>query len=495
MKLSSLLHHHDFTRDLIRDPEISSITADSRKAGTGCIFVALKGTKQDGRHFIPLAIAQGAAVVVLADGADHHHPPEQTENGHTALIITLPDPARFLARSAALLAGSQPDHIAAITGTNGKSSTADFLRQLHQLRHEKAASLGTLGLISDVDLPPLPSLTTPDAVTLADTLAALKAHDVNHVALEASSHGLQQHRLDGVAVTAAAFSNLTRDHLDYHHTLEAYRQAKLYLFETLLPEGGRAVINSDMDAESYKALCEIAARRKLNLRTVGATGKTIRLVEATPTPQGMDLTLELHGRALPSLHFPLPGRFQAENALLAAALCWDNDRDAEAIIALLPQLKGVPGRCEPVAYLPNGACAYVDYAHTPDALEHVLLSLRPHASGRLVVVFGAGGDRDKGKRPLMGQIAAHLADEVIVTDDNPRSEDPATIRAEILATAPQAKEIGDRKEAIRTALAGLKTGDVLLIAGKGHETGQIIKGETHPFDDRTITATLAKELA
>ena len=494
MKLSSLLQHHGLTSPLLHDPEISSITADSRNVGKGCIFVALKGMKQDGRHFIPLAIAQGASAIVQAEEAGHHYPPAQTENGHTALIITLPDPARFLACSAALLAGPQPEHIAAITGTNGKSSTADFLRQLHQLRHEKAASLGTLGLISDVSLPPLPSLTTPDAVTLANTLAALKAHGVNHVALEASSHGLQQHRLDGVAITAAAFSNLTRDHLDYHHTLEAYRHAKLHLFEKLLPEGGRAVVNSDMDSESYQALCEIATRRKLNLRTVGTTGKTIRIVEAIPTPQGMDLTLQLHGRTLPSLHFPLPGRFQAENALLAAALCWDNDKEAEAIINLLPQLKGVPGRCEPVAHLPNGACAYVDYAHTPDALEHVLLSLRPHASGRLIVVFGAGGDRDKGKRPLMGQIAAHLADEVIITDDNPRSEEPATIRAEILATAPQAKEIGDRKQAIQTALAGLKEGDVLLIAGKGHETGQIIKGETHPFDDRTLTATLAKEL-
>ncbi|MUG79640.1 UDP-N-acetylmuramoyl-L-alanyl-D-glutamate--2,6-diaminopimelate ligase [Bombella sp. ESL0380] len=495
MKLSSLLRHHGLARDLTRDPDISSITADSREARPGCLFVALKGTKQDGRTFIPLAIAEGAAAIVLAASPGQHHLPEQTENGHTALIITLPDPARFLARSAALLAGAQPDHIAAITGTNGKSSTADFFRQLCQLRHQKAASLGTLGLISDVALPSLPPLTTPDAVTLANTLAALQVHGITHVALEASSHGLQQHRLDGVAITAAAFSNLTRDHLDYHHTLEAYRQAKLHLFETLLPEGGRAVINSDMDAESKEALHDIATRRKLDLRTIGTTGETIRILEATPTPQGMDLTLQLHGRTLPALHFPLPGRFQAENALLAAALCWERDEEAESIIALLPHLKGVPGRCEPVAHLPNGACAYVDYAHTPDALEHVLLSLRPHTSGRLVVVFGAGGDRDRGKRPLMGQIAAHLADEVIITDDNPRSEDPATIRAEILATAPQAQEIGDRRQAIRTALEGLKKGDVLLIAGKGHETGQIIKGEIHPFDDRTITAALARELA
>ncbi|PHI95420.1 UDP-N-acetylmuramoyl-L-alanyl-D-glutamate--2,6-diaminopimelate ligase [Parasaccharibacter apium] len=495
MKLSALLHRYALSSPSTHDPLITAITADSRQVKAGSLFVALSGHKHDGRDFIPAAIAQGAAAIILAPKQGETLPPERHENGHTAPLIPVADPAHFLARAAAYLAGPQPAHITAITGTNGKSSTADFLRQLYQLRHYKAASLGTLGLISDVEMPPLPALTTPDAVSLATTLARLKTYGVEHVALEASSHGLHQKRLDGVAITAAGFSNLTRDHLDYHHTMEDYRDAKLSLFSTLLPEGGLAVINDDIDVESRDALQHIAAKRALKLRTVGTKGETIRLLDAQPTPHGQDLTIQLYGRTLPPIHFPLPGRFQAENALLAAALCWEHEEEADAIIALLPHLKGVPGRCEPVATLPNGACAYVDYAHTPDALEHVLLSLRPHAAGRLVVVFGAGGDRDKGKRPLMGQIAAHLADEVIITDDNPRSEDPATIRAAIRATAPQAQEIGNRKDAIQTALESLREGDVLLIAGKGHETGQIINGVTHPFDDRTLTAALAAELS
>lgn len=495
MKLSTLLQHYGCQQPLLQDPEITAITADSRIVSKGCIFVALRGQKHDGRHFIPLAVSQGAAAIIQESDSLEIHSKPYSEGGFTAQLISLPNPARFLALAAAQLAGPQPKHIAAITGTNGKSSTADFLRQLYQLQHIRAASIGTLGLISDVSLPPLPALTTPDAVSLATSLAQLKQHHVEHVALEASSHGLQQCRLDGASITAAAFSNLTRDHLDYHHTMDEYRQAKLRLFDTLLPPHGRAVINADMEHETRHALEEIAKKRGLTLRTIGQAGQTIRLLEAAPTPAGQILTIQLYGKTLAPFLFPLPGRFQAENALLAAALCWEKEEDAEAILQLLPQLKGVPGRCEPVAHLKNGACAYVDYAHTPDALEHVLLSLRPHATGKLVVVFGAGGDRDKGKRPLMGQIADKLADHAIITDDNPRSEDPATIRAEIKNAAPHAEVIGDRATAIKTALLSLQAGDVLLIAGKGHETGQIIQGITHPFNDRTITAALAKELA
>ncbi|MFT8978487.1 UDP-N-acetylmuramoyl-L-alanyl-D-glutamate--2,6-diaminopimelate ligase [Gluconobacter oxydans] len=483
MRLSQLFALCGTSQSLTDDPDILAVTADSRRAGPGTLFFALRGAKQDGSAFIPQAISQGAAAVIMD---------QETAHPDSAVpVIVRPDAKHLLACMASALAGPQPSCIAAITGTNGKSSTADFLRQLWILLGNRAASLGTLGLISDTDVPAPPSLTTPDPVSLSQTLAALARNGVEHVALEASSHGLEQHRLDGVTLTAAGFSNLTRDHLDYHLTLEAYRTAKLRLFDEVLPTGGIAAVNADMDSETFSALQDIAARRSLKLRSVGRNGTTLRLIEARPTPSGQILRLALHGEELPEISLSLPGRFQADNVMLAAAMCWKDDADARQVVGLLPRLTGVHGRCERAVALPNGAAAYVDYAHTPDALDCVLSSLRPHTAGRLVVVFGAGGDRDRGKRPLMGAVAARMADLAIVTDDNPRTEEPASIRSEILVACPDALEIADRRSAIAAGLEALKPGDILVVAGKGHEQGQTVGTDILPFDDRLVIRELA----
>ncbi|MFT8807146.1 UDP-N-acetylmuramoyl-L-alanyl-D-glutamate--2,6-diaminopimelate ligase [Gluconobacter sp.] len=483
MRLSQLFALCGTSQPLTDDPDILSVTADSRKAGPGALFFALRGVKQDGSAFIAQAASQGTAAVIV----DH----ETTNAGGAIPVVVRPNAKHLLARMASALAGPQPSCIAAITGTNGKSSTADFLRQLWILQGHRAASLGTLGLVSDTDVPPPPSLTTPDPVSLSQTLAALAQNGVEHVALEASSHGLEQHRLDGVRLTAAGFSNLTRDHLDYHLTLAAYRTAKLRLFDGVLPAGGIAAVNADMDGETLAALQAIAERRGLDLRSVGRNGTTLRLIEARPTPSGQILRLALHGEELPEMSLSLPGRFQADNVMLAAAMCWGNDADARQVLALLPRLTGVHGRCERAVELPGGAAAYVDYAHTPDALDCVLSSLRPHTSGKLVVVFGAGGDRDRGKRPLMGAVAARMADVAIVTDDNPRTEEAATIRSEIRAACPDALEIADRRSAIAAGLETLNPGDILVVAGKGHEQGQIVGTDVLPFDDRLVIRELA----
>lgn len=397
------------------------------------------------------------------------------------------EPRRSLAQLAAVFAGPQPDQVVAVTGTNGKTSTVEFVRQLSALSSLPAASLGTLGLIAP-GFDPGPGLTTPDPVSLAESLAGLARAGIHRAALEASSHGLDQFRLDGVTLAAAAFTNLTRDHLDYHGTVEAYRQAKLRLFRDLLPRGAPAIVHAEADADTLAALRDIARDRSLDLRLVGEAGDFYRLLAATPRPDGQVLTIEAAGirREIP---LPLPGRFQADNVLVAAALAAAlGDTDP---LALLPRLAGVRGRMERAAILPNGAAVYVDYAHTPDALERLLLALRPHTEGRLLVVFGAGGDRDRGKRPLMGAAAIRLADVAIVTDDNPRSEDPATIRAEIRTACPAALEIGDRARAIEAALGMLRPGDVLVVAGKGHEQGQIIGDTVIPFDDVGVVRALA----
>ena len=483
MRLSQLFALCGTSQSLTDDPDILTVTADSRRVRPGALFFALRGAKQDGSAFIAQALSQGAAAVI----ADH----DTAEISVQIPVIVRPDAKHLLACMAFALAGPQPSCIAAITGTNGKSSTADFLRQLWTLQGNRAASLGTLGLVSDTKIPAPPSLTTPDPVSLAQTLAALAGNGVDHVALEASSHGLEQHRLDGITLTAAGFSNLTRDHLDYHLTLDAYRTAKLRLFDEVLPEGGIAAVNADMDSETFAALQAIAVRRNLKLRSVGRNGTALRLIEARPTPSGQILRLALHGEELPEMSLSLPGRFQADNVMLAAAMCWTDETNAKQVVELLPRLKGVHGRCERAVELPNGAAAYVDYAHTPDALDCVLSSLRPHTTGRLVVVFGAGGDRDRGKRPLMGEVAARMADLAIVTDDNPRTEDPMTIRSEIRAACPDALEIADRRSAIAAGLEALQPGDILVVAGKGHEQGQIVGTDILPFDDRLVLRELA----
>lgn len=448
---------------------VRGITADSRAVQPGFLFAALPGAKADGRRFIAEAVARGAVAVLAPEGTAW--PPGVPPRP----MFCTSQPRTRLAELAVELAGKMPERLVAVTGTNGKTSTVDFLRQILFCSGRKAASLGTLGVIAP-GLPVAESLTTPDPVTLANTLAMLAREGISDVAMEASSHGIEQSRLDGLKFAAAGFTNLTRDHLDYHGSMEAYRAAKLRLFEVLLPRGATVAAMADMEHETFAQLGEIAARRGLDFRVVS--------VERTvPLPGGQEVFSA--GRRV---ILNLPGRFQADNAVLAAAL-------AEALgvrdgLSLLPQLQGVRGRLERALVLPNGAAAYVDYAHTPDAIPRVLSALRPHASNRLIIVFGAGGDRDAGKRPLMGAAAAFGADRVIVTDDNPRSENPGAIRAAILAACPDGVEIGDRRAAIEAGLNGLGPGDVLVVAGKGHEQGQIIGGEIIPFDDAAVIREL-----
>ena len=462
--------------------DIAGITADSRQVVPGDLFAALPGVHVDGRAFIADAVKRGAIAVLAPTGTSW---PDGVP--HRPLILD-PEPRRRLAQIAAVLAGPQPDVVVAVTGTNGKTSTVEFLRQIWTSAGLKAASLGTLGLLA-AGFDPGPGLTTPDPVSLAESLAGLARAGYQHAALEASSHGLDQFRLDGVELAAAALTNLTRDHLDYHGTIAAYRLAKLRLFDTLLPAGAPAVAHADMDPETLAALRAIATRRRLHLSTVGEAGDLYRLIRVTPRPDGQDLVIEANGLRR-DIALNLPGRFQADNALVAAAL-------AEALgtadaLDRLPVLTGVRGRMELAARLPNGATAYVDYAHTPDALERLLTALRPHTTGRLHVVFGAGGDRDRGKRPLMGAAAARFADVAIVTDDNPRSEDPAAIRAAVLAACPGGQDIGDRARAIEAALNMLAPGDVLAVAGKGHEQGQTIGDTVIPFDDASVIRGLVQ---
>jgi UDP-N-acetylmuramoyl-L-alanyl-D-glutamate--2,6-diaminopimelate ligase len=461
--------------------DVAGVTADSRQVVPGDLFAALPGSHVDGRAFIADAVRRGA-IAVLA-------PPDTAwpDNVPIRPLIVDPQPRRRLAQIAAVLAGPQPETVVAVTGTNGKTSTVEFLRQLWSLDHRKAASLGTLGVIA-AGFDAGPGLTTPDPVTLAETLAGLRRSGVTCAAVEASSHGLDQFRLDGVRFAAAAFTNLTRDHLDYHRTETAYRAAKLRLFTELLQGGAPAVVNADMDPATLAALREVATRRRLDIRSVGEAGQMVRLLHVIPRPEGQVVAIEIGGHHS-EIPIPLPGRFQADNALMAAALAITLGE--EAALDHLPALRGVRGRMELAARLPNGAAVYVDYAHTPDALERLLRALRPHTEGRLQVVFGAGGDRDRGKRPLMGEAASRWADSVIVTDDNPRREDPAAIRAAILAACPDALEIGDRAKAIAAALGALGPGDVLAVAGKGHEQGQTIGGDVVPFDDVAVVRSLA----
>ena len=463
--------------------EVRGITADSRQACTGSLFVAVPGAQQDGSRFIADAVARGAVAVLAPPGTAW--PPGVPPRP----LIEDAEPRRRLAQIAAALAGPPPATLVAVTGTNGKTSTVDFLRQLWTLHGRRAASLGTLGVVAPgTDLSREGAMTTPDPVTLSETLAAMARAGIRFAALEASSHGLDQFRLDGLTLAAAGFTNLTRDHLDYHGDLDRYRAAKLRLFEALLQPHAPAVASTALDAATLQALAAIARRRHLDLRSVGEGAATVRLARAVPRPDGQLLEIEAEG-ARHEVAIPLPGRFQADNVLMAAALA-----EATGLAhpwPLLARLRGVRGRMELAARLGGGAAAYVDYAHTPDALDRLLAALRPHTQGRLVVVFGAGGDRDPGKRPLMGAACAAAADVCIVTDDNPRGEDPRAIRAAVLAGCPGAIEIGDRAAAIAAGLDLLRAGDVLAVAGKGHEQGQTIGGVVLPFDDVATVRRLA----
>ncbi len=464
--------------DLMLEPaiaglDIRGLTADSRAVREGYLFAALQGSAMDGRRFIPDAAAKGA-VAVLSDAAD----PAFDDR---LAFITDANPRRRLALMAAAFYGRQPQTMVAVTGTSGKTSVANFAMQLWAALGLKAASLGTLGLLGP-GLFEKVAHTTPDPVELHRLLHAAAMAGCEHLALEASSHGLDQFRLDGVALRAAAFTNLSRDHMDYHATAEEYFAAKLRLFADLLPPGGAAVI--DMDGDYGARVAALAEARGHRLLRYGRLGAELRLLESRPHAGGLVFRFAAFG-AEHAVDCPLIGSFQAGNLLAALGLVVGAGAEPAAAIAALRQVQGVPGRMQLAATLGNGAAVFVDYAHKPDALETALKAARPHvaAGGRLLLVFGCGGDRDRGKRPLMGAIAARLADRVFVTDDNPRSEQPADIRAAILAAAPGAIEIGDRQAAIRAAVAELRSGDLLLLAGKGHEQGQIVGAETRPFDD------------
>jgi UDP-N-acetylmuramoyl-L-alanyl-D-glutamate--2,6-diaminopimelate ligase len=482
MKLSDMLARAHISAFDLPVLDITGMTADSRHVSEGFLFAALPGGRVDGRDFIGAAVARGAAAVLAPAGT------EWPRDVPARPLVIHAEPRRAWAQMAAAFAGAQPETVVAVTGTNGKTSTVDFLRQLWTAQGLAAASLGTLGLIAPGH-PGGTGLTTPDPVALSASFATLAREGVTHAAIEASSHGLDQFRLDGVRLEAAGFSNLTRDHLDYHGSVEAYRDAKLRLFSEILPQGAAAVVNADMDADTRDALRGVARARRLAWRTVGEAGDYARLISTTPLPHGQVMRVSIDCAAARDIEVSLPGRFQADNAIMAAALAactgltaaWD----------LLPGLRGVRGRMEWVATLPSGAAAYVDYAHTPDALARLLTALRPHTAGRLVCVFGAGGDRDPGKRALMGAVVAAHADVAIVTDDNPRTEHAASIRAAILAACPGARDVADRRAAIAAGLAELRPGDVLVVAGKGHEQGQIVGADILPFDDASVLRDLA----
>jgi UDP-N-acetylmuramoyl-L-alanyl-D-glutamate--2,6-diaminopimelate ligase len=459
------------------DPEIAGITADSRQVQPGFLFAALKGVERDGRVFAAEAVARGAVAILTDDPAAL-----ALDLGQSRPIAIIEDanPLRRLAHLAGRFYRRQPRTIAAVTGTNGKTSVAHFTREIWAHLGHRAASLGTLGLVSPSGRRP-GALTTPDPVGLHRDLAELAQAGIDHVVIEASSHGLAQFRLDGVAVGAAAFTNLTRDHLDYHGDMDSYRAAKERLFTQLLAPDGPAILNAD--SPLFAQLAGPCRERGHRIIAYGhAAAAELRIVDRAAHPSGQRITVELFGERQ-TIDLPLVGDFQAMNVLAALGLVIGSGVAPEAALPALPRLPGVPGRMQLAGESAAGAPVFVDYAHTPDALASVLAALRPHAERRLAIVFGAGGNRDRGKRALMGQVATELADRIYVTDDNPRDEPPAEIRRSILAAAPAAVEIGDRRAAIAAAVADLQRGDVLVIAGKGHESGQIVSGAVLPFDD------------
>jgi UDP-N-acetylmuramoyl-L-alanyl-D-glutamate--2,6-diaminopimelate ligase len=469
LKLSALMPDDEFAPE-DGDIEVRGLTLDSRKVEPGFLFAALPGVKTHGRDFIPQAVRQGAAVILT----------DIPVEGLDIPVLVADDPAAVLAELAAQFYPQQPGHIVAITGTNGKSSSVEFLRQIWAAAGLDAACLGTLG-VTRGDTMETTGYTTPDAVALHRALDALARDGVTHLAMEASSHGLKQRRMDGARLSVGAFTNLTQDHLDYHPDFADYFASKELLFTERLPDGGRAVIN--VDSEWGRKMAAAAQARGLETLTVGWRGEDLAIREITPRPASQDVVFAWKGKEH-RLDVPLVGEFQILNALGAAAIALAEGIDTQVVLDTLQALKGVPGRLEKVGETADLSPVLVDYAHTPDGLDKLLRAARPHTQGRVVVIFGAGGDRDPSKRQKMGAIAASQADHIIVTDDNPRSEDPALIRAAILKGCPEAEEIADRARAIRRGVSLLKAGDCLLIAGKGHETGQTIGDTVLPFDDR-----------
>jgi UDP-N-acetylmuramoyl-L-alanyl-D-glutamate--2,6-diaminopimelate ligase len=460
------------------EARVTGVAIDSRKVRTGTLFAALPGTQVHGARFVGGAIADGAAAI-LTDREGAALAAEALSGADVAVIVA-EDARATLAHAAALWFGPGPETLVAVTGTNGKTSVASFTRQIWEKLGHQAVNIGTTGIEGSFSAPGIH--TTPDALTLQKLLADIHDEGIGRVAMEASSHGLDQRRMEAVSPCAAAFTNLTQDHLDYHGTMEAYFAAKLRLFTELLPEDGVAVVNVD-DPYGRRVADEMEDR---GTEVVGvaqyAAGAELKITGRRLDERGQDVLVEAWGRPI-RVRLPLIGAFQAMNVMTAAGLVIASGEEPDAVFGVLEDLRGVRGRMQLAGVRTNGAPVYVDYAHTPDALETALKALRPHVLGRLHVVFGAGGDRDRGKRPLMGKAAAAEADVVIVTDDNPRSEDPATIRAAVLAGCPEAIEIGDRAEAILRAVDGLEAGDALLIAGKGHETGQQVGDVVYPFDD------------
>jgi len=474
VKLSDLV-------DVENDSPVTGFAIDHRKVTKGNVFGAFKGAMFNGEDFIPAAVDRGALAVVA-------RPEAQVER---AVHLADPIPRRLFAKMASRYFAPYPETVVAVTGTNGKTSTVEMTRQIWRMMGARSASIGTLGVTTSDDQVKT-GLTTPDIVTFLSNMAGLKRMGISHVAYEASSHGLDQYRAEGVPLAAAAFTNFSRDHLDYHPSMDAYFDAKMRLFEEVIEPGRTAVVWTD-DPRSGEVV-ERAKRRGLDVLTVGRKGETIRLVEQVPTPLGQTLALE-HGGKPYRLALPLIGAYQASNVLTAAALVLATGGAWRDVFSAMQRVAPVRGRLERAVISRAGAPVYVDYAHTPDALEAAIRALKPHVEGQLITVFGAGGDRDPGKRAPMGEVAARLSDVVIVTDDNPRSEDPAKIRSDVLAGARAvnsgAIEVAGRRDAIARALEMAGTGDIVLLAGKGHETGQIIGDRVLPFDD----ALVARECA
>jgi UDP-N-acetylmuramoyl-L-alanyl-D-glutamate--2,6-diaminopimelate ligase len=478
MRLSELLEEQGMDARALKDLDITGLTADSRAVQPGYLFAALPGTKMDGRSYIGEAVKRGAAAVLAPPGTDLGEERADPKGG-VIRLITDSNPRRRFALMAARFFDAQPDTVAAVTGTNGKTSTAHFTQQLWTHLGMKAGYMGTLGAYAPgvhID----GSLTTPDPVRLHAVLAEMAKHGTTHAAIEASSHGLHQFRIDGVKIAIGGFTTFTRDHLDYHGSMAAYLAAKLRLFSDVMMAGGIAVLNADTpEFHAFESACRLRGHRVISY---GKQGDTLRLagVKVEGDAHILDLIALEKGYRV---RLPLAGGFQVGNALCALGFVLASGADPASAVAALEGLNGVPGRMQRVGLHKSGAPVYVDYAHTPDALETVLLALRPHASRRLAVVFGCGGDRDRGKRRMMGEIAQRLADDVYVTDDNPRTEDAATIRAEVMQGCPNAVNIGDRSEAVAAAVGALQAGDALLLAGKGHETGQIVGTTVIPFSD------------
>lgn len=479
MRLGALLPNAGKAGDEI----VTGFALDHRKVAPGTIFGAFQGARVNGEDYIEAAIAAGAIAIVAR--------PEASVKG--VLHVADTNPRRAFAALAARYFAPFPVTTVAITGTNGKTSTAELARQLWQAAGHRAASIGTLGVTTGYDsVSPRDGtggLTTPDVVTFLATMAGLAREGISHTAFEASSHGLDQYRTEGLPVTAAAFTNLSRDHLDYHGTMEAYFAAKTRLMSDVVDAGGHAVIWAD-DGDWSARMIAAARQRGLTLLTVGETGETLKLIKRTPTALGQDLVIEAGGQTY-KIALPLIGAYQAANALVSAGLVIATGGDIKQTLGNLARVSGVRGRLERAVITRSGAAVYVDYAHTPDAIIAACAALRPHVTGRLIIVFGAGGDRDAGKRPLMGEAAAAHADVVVVTDDNPRSENPAAIRASILSATPGGQEIADRRRAIAAAITMALAGDIVLIAGKGHEQGQTVGDRVLPFDDVTVARECA----